>query len=130
MLPLAAGSPERHHVLVVEDSIVLRCLVAEHLREAGLQVAEARCAADAMSYLKAGGRMDLLLTDVEMPGAIDGLELAKRIREEFPVLPIIVTSGNSTHALGVRSGIFLAKPYNMRRFVKVVLELLNIEPPT
>jgi CheY-like chemotaxis protein len=126
MVPLALGVPEEHCVLVVEDNITVRFLVATHLRDAGLQVAEARCAADALSYLQAGGRMDLLLTDVEMPGAMNGLTLAGRIRAEFPDLPIIVTSGNITHAADVKTGVFLAKPYNMRQFVKRVLELLNL----
>jgi DNA-binding response OmpR family regulator len=81
-------------ILVVEDEVLFRLSVAENLRESGFVVIEASRAEEAMTLLETRSRpVDLLLTDLGMPGAMDGLGLARWVRAKFPEIPIIILSG-------------------------------------
>ncbi len=79
-------------ILVVDDEAPVRFAVAEHLSDAGFRVAEAADAAEALSVL-AGMPVDLVPTGVDMPGGMDGLGLACRVRANRPATPVILTSG-------------------------------------
>jgi len=68
-------------------------IVSDSLREAGLNVVEAFNADEAISILHSGVRIDLMLSDVRMPGSMDGLELLEYSLGIFPTLPVIITSG-------------------------------------
>jgi CheY-like chemotaxis protein len=104
-------------VLIAEDEILVLCLLADALEEEGFRVVSAENGAEALQALETiereGGHVDVLFTDVNMPG-IDGLELARRVRALKPDLPIIYASGRVgglERRDCVEGGRFLPKPY-------------------
>jgi len=81
-------------VLFVEDEYLVRVTIAEELRDAGYEVVEAGNAAEAMRVLEAPSqRVDVLLTDVQMPGTLNGLQLARWSREHRPDVVVSIWSG-------------------------------------
>ena len=80
------------YILVAEDDPVLRHALAEGLRLEGHDVMEAASADEAAAILASAAVVDLVITDVQMPDSMDGLELARRIRADRPALPVIVVS--------------------------------------
>ena len=102
-------------VLLVEDEVLISRLVADWLAERGFAVHEAATGDAALDYIDAGGEVDVLFTDVNLPGSLDGAQLAARVREMRPELPIVYASGryNSTQiAPLVPRSVFVEKPYN------------------
>ncbi|WP_245265736.1 response regulator [Mesorhizobium sp. LNJC394B00] len=79
---------------MVEDEILIRMDVGDQLREAGWTVYELGTADDAIEFLQSPIHIDLLLTDVQMPGRLDGLALAAFVRRERPTVKVAVMSGN------------------------------------
>lgn len=117
--------PENATVLVVEDEVLIRLMVSDELREAGFRVVEAANADDALAYLQAGERADLVFSDVRMPGSMDGIALAEKVRTEYPSVRVVLTSG---HLLPreIRAGLpFLAKPYELVRLRETLAALLQ-----
>ena len=100
-------------VLVVEDEFLIRTMVSDALRDAGLGVIEAIDADEAMRVLQSGVAIDLIFSDVRMPGSMDGLALLKICTEVFPGLPVIITSGHLAPSDAILNGAkrFLPKPY-------------------
>lgn len=101
-------------------------MVSDYLRDAGFQVIEAFNADEAISILDSGVRIDLLLSDVRMPGSMDGLGLLAYSREMFPALPVIMTSAHlvPNDALAKGAAHFLGKPYALDDAISLVkLEL-------
>lgn len=82
-----------HTILVVEDDILVRLDIAEYLRECGYRVLEAGDARGAIDVLESNLPVDLVFSDVQMPGDMDGFGLARWIREHQPGIRIILTSG-------------------------------------
>lgn len=110
-------SADPRTVLIAEDEILVLCLLADALEEEGFRVVSAGNGAEALQALETiereGGHVDVLFTDVNMPG-IDGLELARRARAMKPDLPIIYASGRVgglERQDCVEGGRFLPKPY-------------------
>ena len=126
-LATAAGS-EAGTVLVVEDEVLVRLLVAEHLRDCGYRVIEATAAAEAVAVLQAGVPVDILFSDVQMPGAVDGFALARWVRQHHPRVRVILTSGHEAVAAKCNdlcvAGGFLPKPYDPARLVAQIRRLL------
>jgi CheY-like chemotaxis protein len=110
-------------VLVVEDDTLVRVMICEDLRDAGLSVVEAATADEALSYLGAGQRIDLVFTDIQMPGRLDGIGLARLLRERHPALPVVLTSGTAVPPDDLDGALFLPKPYDHRRVAEIALEL-------
>jgi two-component system, response regulator PdtaR len=111
-------------VLVVEDEVIVRMLIAEALREAGCSVIEAASADEAVRVLKATAAPDVLITDVKLPGAIDGFELAASIRRAQPRMKVIVTSGHASPDTARHvADAFLAKPFELQQLVGQVRTL-------
>ena len=113
-------------ILVVEDELLVRMMVCDSFRDAGFQVIEAFNADEAISILRSGVRIDLMLSDVRMPGSMDGLGLLKYALEMFPTLPVIMTSGHllPSDALAKGARYFLGKPYSYDDAIALVkLEL-------
>lgn len=81
-------------VLVVEDEALLRMNTVYELSDQGLDVMEAANAREAIDIFKSGRRFECLFTDVDMPGDVDGLELASMVKNAWPPIDIIVTSGH------------------------------------
>jgi CheY-like chemotaxis protein len=128
MLPELDSSPAAARVLIVEDDVLIRAIVADELRSAGFSVAEAASADEALSYLKAGGQTDLVFSDIWMPGSLNGLDLARQLRDKYPSLPIILASGNFSSQNLVGFGLFIRKPYDVEHAVAMVSEALGFEP--
>lgn len=115
------------HVLVVEDETSIRDMLADELRCAGLTVTEAASADEALRLYQTLKPVDLVFTDVQMPGSLDGLALADTLFAIAPDLPVIVTSG----AIGPESVHerfrFIAKPYRLSNARALVFSVLGIE---
>jgi CheY-like chemotaxis protein len=95
-------------ILVVEDDVLVRTLAADHLREAGHHVLEASNADEALRLLQKVS-VDVVFSDIGMPGSMDGLGLVRRLRRDQPHVKTIVTSGTEQPTAGY--GMFLSKPY-------------------
>ena len=107
----------RPAVLVVEDEILIRFMVTDYLRSAGYIVVEAANAAEALEVLTSGERVDIMFTDVQMPGTMDGLMLVRWVYENRPGVKVLVTSGKGDGA-ALSSGLiageaFFSKPYSL-----------------
>jgi CheY-like chemotaxis protein len=117
--------PATKCVMVVDDDAVIRLVLSEAMRDAGLQVIEASCSADAMSYLRSGAAVDLIFSDIQIAGPYDGLLLAHQVRGINPSLPVLLTSsGDKPESLG-DSEVFIRKPYRLDDIVAVVRKNLD-----
>lgn len=113
-------------VLVVEDSAVIRMGALDLVLSAGYEALEARDADEAIRILEARTDVDLVFTDIQMPGTMDGIRLAHYIRDRWPPVKLIVASGNaileeSSLPTGSR---FFAKPYNETAITDEMARLL------
>lgn len=118
--PEAEIGPAPKCVMVVDDDAVIRMVVSEAMRDAGLQVVEASCSAEAMSYLRSGAPVDLIFSDIQMAGPYDGLLLAHQIRGINPAIPVILTSSGDKPASLSNTEIFIRKPYPLDDIVALV----------
>jgi CheY-like chemotaxis protein len=105
-------SQDRSVVLLVEDEPLVRLVTAELLAESGLRVIEAVNAAEALAVLESGLRVEVVLSDIEMPPGPDGFALARQIRKCWPKVEVLLTSGRQWPREGdLPPGVaFLAKP--------------------
>jgi CheY-like chemotaxis protein len=102
-------------VLIVEDETLISHLVADWLNDRGFAVHEAASGDEALDYIDQGGPVDVMFTDVNLPGSINGAQLAARVRAIRPELPIVYASGRYTSdeiAPLVPRSVFVPKPYN------------------
>ena len=113
-------------VLVVEDEALLLFSIADDLRDAGFDVLEASNADEAIVLLNANPHVRVVFTDIDMPGSMDGLKLSAVIRDRWPPVRIIVTSGKQR--LDVDNlppgGLFIPKPYSPAGIVAAMEKLL------
>ncbi|MCP1200995.1 response regulator [Notoacmeibacter sp. MSK16QG-6] len=101
-------------VLLVEDVFLIRDAVAEHLKAEGFLVFEAANAKDAIRRLETEARIDVVFTDIEMPGDMDGRDLALAVLKRWPGVSVILTSGQvvpDAEELAATAG-FFGKPYD------------------
>jgi CheY-like chemotaxis protein len=120
-------------ILVVEDEVLVRVLVAEELRLAGFSVIEAGRADEALTFIKADEQVDLVFSDIRMPGSLNGLQLAQILRDRYPDIPVILTSGNAFPGhIGIVEA-FVPKPYEVTEIIVLISEILaeksSGEPP-
>ncbi len=108
-------------ILIVEDDALIRMVAADELTKAGYDVIEAEDAADALQALQRQ-RVFLLFTDVNMPGEMDGLGLARLVRERWPDVRVIATSGGDPAVTDDWAGVelFLRKPYQVAGMLAAV----------
>lgn len=111
-------------ILVAEDETLIRTLISEHLTDSGFKVMEAPNAAEALTLIESQA-VDLVFTDVNMPGAMQGDSLADWLSTHRPSLPVIVTSGMAKPALRGRSRRFIRKPYSLVDLEHQIRELLH-----
>jgi DNA-binding NtrC family response regulator len=110
-----AGTPQRQAtVLLIEDEGIIRMGTAAMLEDAGYLVVEAEDAETALGLLAANAEISVVVTDVQMPGRLDGLDLCRIVGREFPRVRILVTSGKSSLRDARECGAtqFLSKPYS------------------
>lgn len=114
----------RLHVLVVEDEPLQRMMAIDLVEDAGFEAIGAADAEEAVRILEARSDIRIVFTDIDMPGSIDGMMLAAAIRDRWPPIEIIVTSGHIREeevVLPVR-GVFFPKPYDTRRVTQKLVE--------
>jgi CheY-like chemotaxis protein len=109
-------------VLVVEDEDLLREMIAYELTLAGFEVLEAASAEDGLALVTPGGRLDLLFTDIRLPG-MDGWQLAVEIRARHADVPVIYASGYAERLTPLPRSKFLQKPYLPSQVLRSVAEL-------
>ena len=112
-------------VLVAEDEAMVRQLSVCELQDAGYRVIEADCAKQALAIFETGVAIDVLFTDVNMPGEIDGMGLARLVHRRWPDVGLIVTSGRGDIADDdlPDSGRFIRKPYVLSKMSEMVGDL-------
>jgi CheY-like chemotaxis protein len=89
----SSGDAASATVLVVEPDILVRMVIADYLRDCGYKVVEGVNADEALAVLEAGTKIDVILTEVQLSGSLDGFGLARQIRENHPEIDVILTSG-------------------------------------
>jgi CheY-like chemotaxis protein len=92
-VPVAFPVAIRAVVLIVEDEMLLRMRAVDMVEDAGFTSVEAVDADEAIAILEARSDIALLLTDIQMPGTMDGLELAHTVQRRWPPIKIILVSG-------------------------------------
>jgi CheY-like chemotaxis protein len=120
--------PPRLVVLVVEDEPLLRELAVEVVEEAGFAALEAGNAGEALVLLESRPEIALLFTDINMPGAMDGLKLAHAVRDRWPAIGILVVTGQVRLR---RSDLppdscFLPKPYHIEAVIAELRALAGV----
>jgi len=100
-------------VLVVEDDTMVAELAAGMLTELGFEATVTHSAREALERLASGEKPKLIFSDIVMPGGITGIELARKVRDRFPELPILLTTGYSEQVAGSHDFPVLQKPYEM-----------------
>lgn len=117
--PVEIESPR---ILLAEDDFLTRMLVSDCLREDGFNVLEASNGDEAVDILQSGLSVDLIFTDVHMPGRTDGLQLLSFAQSRWPQLPVLLTSGHLDPAAAYEGGAaaFLPKPCNPDAVVAAV----------
>lgn len=119
-----SGAGSRLTILFVEDQVLVRFSSADLLRGEGHEVIEAANGSEALSLIDAGLEFDLLVSDIRMPGAIDGLELIRLATERHPGLPMLLVSSEPSRANASRTP-FLQKPYSDDALLKAVQGAFN-----
>jgi len=120
-----AASPRELTVLLVEDEVLIRLMLADELRNQGLQVLEASNADEALTVLQSSLPVHLLFTDIRMPGEMDGVALAKLAHARFPQIKSIIGSSGRPESIDDFADAFLAKPYDLRELIKQIRRLLS-----
>lgn len=125
------GSVEQqdmHTVLVVEDETMVRMPIAEFLRDCGYNVVEAGDASEAIAAMEAAEPVNLVFTDVRMPGSMDGFDLAAWFESHYPSVPVLLTSGYNARrnlpAPAASGGRFIEKPYSQTQVARRIADLL------
>lgn len=118
-------SSKRPVVLIVEDEALIRMNAVEMIEDAGYEVVEADNADDAIAMLESRSDIRVIFTDVQMPGSMDGLKLAHAVRNRWPPVKIIATSGHFAARDGdlPEGGVFLPKPYTLASITAALREL-------
>ncbi|MGO6884148.1 response regulator [Rhizobium ruizarguesonis] len=115
-------------VLVVEDSMIIRMSAVDLVLSAGYEAPEACDADEAIRILEARNDIDLVFTDVQMPGTMDGIKLSRYIRDRWPPVRLIIASGaaileESDLPTGSRA---FSKPYDNHAITDAMAHLLSI----
>jgi CheY-like chemotaxis protein len=114
---LSKSWKKRPVILVVDDETLIRLDAVQIAEDAGFEVLEAANADEAIEILEGRDDIRVVFTDIQMPGSMDGLKLARAVRHRWPPIKIIVTSGRQIPMEQdiPQGGRFLPKPYNPRR---------------
>jgi CheY-like chemotaxis protein len=125
---------ERPTILVVEDDQLVQGMVEESLADGGFDVAIAASGEDAVTLLKTNAdSYKALVTDINLPGRVDGWEIARLAREIVATLPVVYmtgAAGDEWPSKGVPESILLNKPFAPAQLVTAVSQLLNAAGPT
>jgi CheY-like chemotaxis protein len=118
-------------ILVVEDEDEIRSIVVELLRDEEYDVVESASGDLASVLLQAAPGLDALVTDIHMPGRLDGLALARLFRERYPESPVLYVTGNPGALRDVptrkNKNVVMAKPYHVSALIRTLSRLLVTE---
>jgi two-component system, response regulator PdtaR len=109
---------ENKTVLVVEDDATMRKELAEQLQDAGYLVVEASDGIEAVELLTLSPDVKIVISDVRMPGPIDGVELCRRIRSGYPGIKVVLSSGEANAADSAAHDGFFLKPYRVAWIIR------------
>lgn len=124
---MTKGGTQVVQVLVVEDEPLVRMDIVDFLERDGFDVAEAGNADEAVAMLELDPRIRILFTDIDMPGSMDGLKLAAAVRDRWPPVQIVVTSGHMMVDVAdlPDGGVFFSKPYQARVVADALRQILD-----
>jgi CheY-like chemotaxis protein len=116
-------------VLVVEDEPIIRLGIVSSIEDAGYAVVEAASADEAISLLARDSEVAVIVTDVDMPGSMDGIRLAHYVRRRWPPIQMLVISGKIGVIPGeLPSGVrFMSKPYQEPQLLSTIATLSGME---
>lgn len=129
--PSAEGQPAMGpKVLIVEDEVLCRLALGEYLRECGFHVIEAASGVEAQQLVLAGLKVDLVFSDITMPGGVDGIDLALWLMVNCESTKVILTSGLPDALMKAQSACnqvlaFVPKPYDYIVVAGKIRELLE-----
>jgi CheY-like chemotaxis protein len=114
-------------VLVVEDEPLIRLNAIDLIEEAGFEAIEAANADEAIQILESRDDIRIVFTDIHMPGSIDGLKLAHAVRNRWPPIQLIVTSGRESvpESALPSGGRFFGKPYEPSQIARTLHEMVH-----
>jgi DNA-binding NtrC family response regulator len=119
----------RQTILVVEDELFIRMSAVAALQDEGFLVLAAKNSAEALDVLSRHSETNILMTDVRMPGLMDGLALVAQVQIDHPAIRSIVVSGNTTAEQARNAGAlgFVAKPYLATTMVQAVHDTVLLQ---
>ena len=123
----ANGTHALGRVLIVEDDMMVAELAANMLDELGFETVVVHSAKEALDRLAGGDKPKVIFSDVVMPGGISGIELARKVRDRFPELPILLTTGYSEQVAGTHGFPVLQKPYELETLASALGKILKRE---
>jgi PAS domain S-box-containing protein len=121
----ANGAHALGRVLIVEDDTLVAELAASMLGELGFEAVVTHSAKEALDRLAGGDKPKLIFSDIVMPGGISGIELARKVRDRFPELPILLTTGYSEQVAGTHGFPVLQKPYELDSLATALAKMLK-----
>ena len=124
----ASGNTAQRAVLVVEDEVLVRLSLAEALRASGFRVIEAANGYEAKAILQSSNPVAVMVTDVKMPGIMDGVSLSKWVRDSIPSVKIVLVSGTIPYGAQTLADAVFAKPYDTDALVRRVAQLMRNGP--
>lgn len=109
-------------ILIVEDEALIRFDLIDFFEDAGFEVFDAESADHAIAMLEANPTIRIVLTDIQMPGSMDGVKLAHYVRDRYPPTLLVVASGaiRPTPAELPTGTVFMAKPFDPRRVLDAI----------
>ena len=124
MQPSARRRPT---VLIVEDELLIRMDAIDAIEAAGYDVVEAANADEAIAILEERDDIRVIFTDIDMPGSMDGLKLSHFVRDRWPPVKIIATSGHAriSETDLPKGGRFLQKPYTPKQILGTIEQLIS-----
>jgi CheY-like chemotaxis protein len=128
MAPLPSSSGQSLSVLVVEDEILVRAVLADELREHGYGVIEASSTVEAGEVLESALAVDLVLTDVRTPGTVEGGAFLSALRAEHPELKVLVADTAPRRAAGAPAAAGQAEPYDFSVLLAEIRALIGSAP--
>ena len=127
--PAAQASGQGETILVVEDNSDVKAVAIALLEQLHYRTIAVDSAPAALKTLASGQRIDLVFTDVMLPGNVDGLALAKTIRGKYPAIPVLLTSGYAKALTGRHGLPILRKPYQISALDEAIRESLGAGQP-
>jgi CheY-like chemotaxis protein len=129
--PQEQATGELRPVLVVDDDGLVRALLCDILREEGFSAIEASNALEAATVLRSSTILSAMITDVSMPGRMNGIQLAAYARQNRPDLKIVIISGEAPQAgAELASDAFIPKPVELRPLIARLKQLTGSPAPT